>query len=188
MGQHAENFSVMPYLTDTEAFRVPVDLHGRTFCGDLDIRIDSHGQWHYNGNPLVNREMVCLFAAMLVAGDDGRYWLVSPNEIGRIEVDDAPFIAIRKFTAGRGKNRTVSVLTNTDQVITIKADTPLIVKPSPVNGAITLYVMDEHGLEARLSRGAAGELLDLGVSRKENECDAFGLWSCGTFFPLNISV
>mgnify|MGYP003693630191 CR=1 FL=1 len=38
--------------------------------------------------------LVKLFASVLRRETDGRYWLVTPAERGRIEVEDVPFLAV----------------------------------------------------------------------------------------------
>ncbi|HEY9164374.1 MAG TPA: DUF1285 domain-containing protein, partial [Magnetovibrio sp.] len=73
---------------------LPIELDGRAYRGDLDIRIDACGVWHYNHSPIDRKQLMCLFASMLARDGQGRYWLVTPTELGRIEVEDAPLLAV----------------------------------------------------------------------------------------------
>ena len=73
---------------------------GQVICGDLDIRIDQGGVWHYQGSPIGRKELVRLFATVLYRDEDGDYWLVTPAEVGRIEVEDAPLIAVELALSG----------------------------------------------------------------------------------------
>jgi len=169
---------------DQGARVLPVELDGRVFRGDLDIRIDAHGGWHYNQSPIERKDMVCLFASMLVRDRQDRYWLVTPTELGRIEVDDAPLLAVDLFTTGEGVNQEVSFCTNIDQVITVTAQTPLVMKPSPVNGEMTPYVTNADGIEAKLTRQVYYSLVELGVVQDTEGEDVLGVWSGAAFFPL----
>ena len=60
----------------------------------LPIRIDRNGTWYYRGSPIDRKELVCLFASVLRREPDGSCWLETPVERGRIEVEDAPFVAV----------------------------------------------------------------------------------------------
>ena len=59
----------------------------------FQIRIDREGGWHYRGSPIARLPLVKLFATVLRRAEDGSYWLITPGEQGRIEVDDVPFTA-----------------------------------------------------------------------------------------------
>jgi hypothetical protein len=166
------------------ALDLPVPLEGRSYCGDLDIRIDQGGVWYYNGTPIGRKEMVCLFASILVRAEDGVYWLISPTEMGRIEVEDAPFIATQIFTHGDGEDQIISFCTNVDKLITISEDVPIMMKPSPVTGAITPYVMMPGAIEARIERAVYYDLVERGTAMDLDDEEIFGVWSSGSFFPL----
>src|SRR4028119_933135 len=71
-------------------------------CGDLEMRIARDGTWFYKGTPINRKELVCLFASVLKREPDGGYLLETPVERGRIEVEDAPFIAGGVWGRGRG--------------------------------------------------------------------------------------
>ena len=66
------------------------------------MRIARDGTWFYHGSPIGRKPLVKLFASVLRREDDGDYWLVTPAERGRIEVEDAPFIAVEVNAAGAG--------------------------------------------------------------------------------------
>lgn len=153
-------------------------------CGDLGIRIDRQGCWFYHGSPIPRKEMVCLFASMLTRLADGSYGLVTPDERGRIQVEDVPFLAVEVFRCGAGREMTVSFRTNVDEVVTVDGDHPLRIVECPKTGEILPYVMVRDGLEARLTRAVYYELVAQGFEEKVGGEDLYGLWSSGTFFPL----
>lgn len=153
-------------------------------CGDLGIRIDRNGRWFYHGSPINRKEMVCLFASVLSRDDDGRYWLVTPQERGTIVVDDVPFLAVEMFTCQCGRDRVISFRTNVDETVTVDADHPLRIGECPETGEPLPYVMVRDGLEARLTRSVYYELVAKGHEEILNGERVYGLWSSGTFFPL----
>ena len=59
-----------------------------------DIRILKDGTWLYNGTPIGRKNLVRLFSSVLKIDENGDYWLITPAERGRIDVDDVPFLAV----------------------------------------------------------------------------------------------
>ena len=86
-------------------------------CGDLGISIDRQGRWFYHGSPINRKEMVCLFASVMHRAKDGSYLLITPGEMGRIQVEDVPFMAVEMFTAGSGREKVISFRTNMDEIV-----------------------------------------------------------------------
>jgi len=152
--------------------------------GDLGIRIDRSGRWYYHGSPIHRKDMVCLFASMLMRRADGSYWLVTDDETGRIEVEDVPFLAVELFTGGGGRDMMVSFRTNMDELVTVDARHPLRVAEDPRTGEPVPYVLVRDGMEARLTRSVYYELVAIGFEEKVGGDQLYGLWSSGTFFSL----
>lgn len=171
-------------VTGNSAGSLPVELDGRDFRGDLNIRIDACGTWHYNHSPIDRKSMVCLFASMLAKDAQGRYWLVTPTELGRIDVEDAPLLAVDLYVTGSGEAQLIHLATNADQIITISAQTPIVIKASPASGALTPYVVNENGIEAKLTRAVYYSLVEVGTVQDNAPDGLFGVWSGGNFFPL----
>ena len=89
-----------------------------TECGDLPFLIKRDGTWLYRGTPINRKELVCLFASVLRREEDGSWWLQTPAERGRIEVEDAPFVAVELDWTGDGRHQVLSFRTNIDEVVT----------------------------------------------------------------------
>ncbi|MBL6904615.1 MAG: DUF1285 domain-containing protein, partial [Pseudomonadales bacterium] len=68
----------------------PVHLWDPPFCGDMDMVIARDGTWIHEGQPIRRPAMVKLFASVLKLEDDGDYYLVTPVEKVRIQVQDCP--------------------------------------------------------------------------------------------------
>lgn len=152
-------------------------------CGELGIRIDRQGRWFYHGSPIARREMVCLFASMLCRDADGSYLLVAPGEVGRIEVEDVPFLAVEMFVGGAGREQILSFRTNVDALVTLDADHPLRLVGGEIE-APAPYLGLDGGLEARLTRSVYYELVARGWEEERDGEKVYGVWSSGVFFPL----
>lgn len=152
--------------------------------GDLGIRIARDGRWYFDGSPIDRPEMVCLFASMLTRRPDGSFWLVTEDEMGRIEVEDAPFLAVEMFTCGGGRDMVLSFRTNIDAIVTVDAEHRLRLIADTATGEAIPYVEVRDGLEARLTRAVYYELVNHGFEETVGGEELYGLWSSGTFFPL----
>lgn len=153
-------------------------------CGRFDIRIGRDGTWYYQGSPIGRIALIKLFATVLKRDAHGDHWLITPAEQGRIEVDDAPFIAVELNAVGSGPDQVLTLRTNLDEIVTVDAHHPLRVEHDPVSGEPAPYVMVRDGLEARLSRAVYYELVGLGLERRVGDDHLYGVWSRGSFFVL----
>ena len=168
---------------DPEAILAAI-ARGERSCGDFEMRIDRHGTWYYRGSPIGRLELVKLFASVLRRAEDGGYWLVTPAEQGRIEVEDAPFVAVELAAEGRGQGQTLRLRTNLDEWVAVGPDHPLRLADAP-DGAQIPYVEVRRRLEARLARPVFYHLAELAEPAPENGQDGLlGVWSSGHFFPL----
>jgi hypothetical protein len=153
-------------------------------CGDFGLFIGRDGTWFYRGSPIGRKPLVKLFASVLRRDDEGGYWLVTPAEKGRIQVEDVPFVAVEASVAGDGREQTVTLRTNLDEIVTVGRDNPLRVATDPTNGAPAPYVLVRDRLEARLLRPVFYELVERGEEISEGETRILGIWSGGEFFRL----
>jgi hypothetical protein len=147
------------------------------------MRIARDGTWFYRGSPIGRSALVKLFASVLRREADGRYWLVTPAERGRIEVEDVPFLAVALTVEGEGRDQQLIFRTNLDEFVTAGPDTPLRVETS-ASGAPAPYILVRDELEARLARAVFYELVELGTEERIEEATQFGVWSKGAFFRL----
>jgi hypothetical protein len=162
----------------------PPSPNGRVLYETLGIRIDGEGVWHYHGSPIRRKELICLFAAALRRDTQGRYWLVTPAEIGPVEVEDAPFVAVELFVGGRGETQTISFRTNVDEIVTVDAEHPLFSADREHCREAVPYVLLDRRLEARLSRPVYYELAELGEEMEIDGRRCMAVRSCGALFPL----
>jgi hypothetical protein len=154
-------------------------------CGDFNMRIDRNGTWYYQGSPIGRLPLVKLFATVLRRDEDGVYWLTTPVENGRIEVEDAPFIALELLTEGLGRSRTVRFRTNVDDIVTLDPAHPLRVTFDPATGEPRPYVLVRGRLEARIARPVYYHLVEIAEPSPQDPATV-GVWSHGAFFPLGV--
>ncbi len=125
----------------------PLQLWNPELSGDIAIRIARDGSWFHNGGPIRRDSLRNLFASILRREDDGEYYLVTPVEKWRIEVDLHPLIVTDAEITGGNLQLTL----NTGKVITVGDEHQLFLDPSVDNvAAVTLW----HGLTALFSRSA----------------------------------
>lgn len=155
---------------------------GPALCGDIDMRIAQDGTWYYGPSPIGRKALVSLFASVLVRRDDG-FWLITPAEQARIQVDDAPFVAVDLRRDNTDEGPVLSIRTNLDDHVTIDADHPLRMGDTP-NGEHVPYVTVRDGLEARFTRAAYYDLVDAAAVEQVDGLETLGIWSAGLFFPL----
>jgi hypothetical protein len=138
----------------------PVHLWNPPYCGEIDMRIAADGRWYHEGS-LINRpRMVQLFSSILRRDDDGYFYLVTPVERVRINVDDCPFVAQLLDVDGEGAAQQLRFTLNTGEEVVAGAQNALQFDcdddgaPHP-----TLHV--RHGLFALISRSVFYQLVDV---------------------------
>ncbi len=145
-----------------------------------NIRIARDGTWFYNGSPIERLNLVKLFSSVLRRDEQGDYWLITPAERGRIDVEDAPFVAVELKSEGEGQARSLAFRLNTGDLIVAGPDHPLQLRegedgPHP-------YLTVRSGLEALIARPVYYELANLALAEG---AEPAGLWSEGVFFRLD---
>ncbi len=154
-------------------------------CGDFEMRIAADGTWFYRGSPIERQRLVRLFSTVLRREDDGQYWLVTPVERGRIEVEDAPFVAVELSVKGDGPERVLAFRTNLDDWVEAGPEAPLRFEHEPESGEPRPYVLVRAGLEARLLRNVYYHLVELAEPQQIEGRERLGVWSKGRFFPMD---
>ncbi|MBO6783428.1 MAG: DUF1285 domain-containing protein [Alphaproteobacteria bacterium] len=146
------------------------------------MRIARDGTWHYRGSPIERKPLVTLFSSVLTRDDDGQFWLETPVERGRIDVDDAPFVAVEVDVEGEGPGQRLIFRTNLDETVTAGPDHPIRVSFDESTGEPSPYVLVRDRLEALLARPVYYALAELAV--EDPGSGALGVWSGGRFFAL----
>ena len=151
---------------------------------NLGIRIDRMASGIITARPSVAKNWSACSPRALTRDQSGRYWLVTPAEMGPIDVEDAPFLAVELFHAGSDEQQKISLRTNVDEIVTVDDDHPLMMVANGASGEPVPYVRLDKGLEARLTRPVYYELVTLGLETEIDGRKCLGVWSGGHLFPL----
>ncbi|MDP1632331.1 MAG: DUF1285 domain-containing protein [Caulobacter sp.] len=157
----------------------PVHLWHPEHCGEIDIRIRKDGVWFHEGTPIGREALVRLFSTVLRKDPDG-FHLVTPVEKMKIEVEDAPFIAVRVDREGEA----LRFLTNVGDTVEAGPDNAIRVAMDPATGEPRPYVHVRRGLEALIARPVFYELAEMAVERETPEGPTLGVASNGAWFPV----
>ena len=137
----------------------PLHLWHPALSGDIAIRIAADGVWYHEGTAIQRESLVRLFASILRREDDGEYYLVTPAEKWRIQVELHPLIVTDITpTATQSSKPVLQATLNTGKSVEIGAEHPLFLEPSV--GDIPALSL-EHGLTALLSRAVWYRLADM---------------------------
>ena len=148
------------------------------------MRIDRDGTWHYRGSPIGRLPLVKLFATVLRRGPDGSYWLVTPAEQGRIEVEDVPFVAVELRREGAGPDQRLELRTNLDEWVPAGRGPSAAPAATSATAPQVPYVSVRDGLDARVARPVFYDLVELAEPAPDGVDACLGVWSAGQFFPL----
>ena len=165
----------------------PVHLWNPPLCGDIDMRIDRDGTWFYLGSPIGRKELVKLFASVLRHDEDGVHYLVTPVEKCSVEIEDAPFLAVRMKVTGAGKDQIIEFETSVDDVVVVDEAHPLRFETEQGTDGLKPYVLVRARLEALVNRALFYDLVALGVVEPHNGDEWFGVWSSGVFWPMALA-
>lgn len=155
--------------------------------GDFGIRIAKDGIWYHNGLPFTRMALVKLFSTVMQRAENGDYLLATPVERGKIEVEDAPFIAVEMRVEGEGKNQVLKFRTNIDEWVTADADHPIWFVIDDDNAEPRPYLMVRPGpdglpgLEALITRAVFYDLVELAEELADGN---LAVWSGGTLHHL----
>lgn len=157
----------------------PVDKWNPERCGHSGMRISRDGTWYHEGSPINRPAMVRLFSTVLRREPDGRHVLVTPVEMLDIEVESTAFRAVEMRREGEGREQRLAFRLDSGDAVILGPDHPLRLVDTEAGPSPRLSV--RHGLEAELTRPVYYELAELALAGAETPP---GVWSCGTFFPL----
>jgi hypothetical protein len=160
----------------------PVEQWHPPYCGDIGLKIRADGVWLYRESPITRLPLVKLFAGVLRRDADGRHYLVTPAEKVDVVVEDAPFLAVEMELRGGGRDQTLILRTNVDDVLDVGPQHPLRFAIEAESQGLKPYVLVRGGLEARLTRALAYDLVELAL--KDAGGSGLGLYSGGSFFAL----
>lgn len=164
----------------------PVHLWDPPFCGDMDMLIARDGSWIHEGKPIRRMALVKLFASVLKLEADGEYYLVTPVEKVRIQVEDCPFIAQDMDVCGEGNHQSLVFTTNMGEKVEANAEHLLRIDVNAETAEPHPILHVRSGLHALINRAVFYRMVDLAEERRNESGEVYlGIWSGGKFFPLH---
>ena len=174
-------YSLMDALSGVrEKGKPPIHLWHPENVKDIDMVIKSNGDWFHEGGKIERSRLVHLFASVL-RREQEEYFLVTPVEKCKIQVEDVPFQGVLLVVSGTGKSQTLTFTTNVADEVVASDDNKLRFEGLASEPRTYLHVRD--GLEAILNRNVYYQLMDLLVEEMVSGKPWLGLWSDGAFFP-----
>jgi len=144
----------------------PLHLWSPDFSGDIPIVIASDGTWFHEGDPILRESLVRLFASILRREEDGEYYLVTPAEKWRLQVELHPLVV----TDVEMQGDLLCLTLNTGKQLHAGEDHPLFLEPRLDNVAgVHLW----HGLTAIFSRNAWYRLVELADEHGNLHSDSY---------------
>lgn len=143
----------------------PFDKWHPPFCGDIEMTIKADGSWWYMGSPIGREKLVKLFASVLLMEGD-EYFLKTPAEKVRIQVEDAPFVLTQWQTHDTEDGPAIEVISNLGHAAVLSDSHPLEVdhsNPDQPRPYVTLH----RGLKALVHRNVFYQWVD--IARQVNK-------------------
>lgn len=150
---------------------------------EIDIRIARDGSWFHEGRPFKRASLVKLFASVLCRESDG-YYLVTPAEKLRIQVEDAPFVANLVECIDDGGKPAIVFTTNIGTRVVVDGEHPLRVDIDGESGEPRPYVYLYDGLEALIGRSAFYQLASQAEVLERDGANYLCVSSRGRLFEL----
>ena len=151
----------------------PVETWRPKNLGAIDIKITRDGTWVHEGGEIKRKELVQLFSTILVK-EQNSYFLVTPVQKLRIEVEDAPFVAVSFQVRGEPPKTDIIFETNVGELVVLNKEHILwMTEGKP-------YIHVRSGLNALLTRNSFYHLIDYGVEKN----DQLMIYSSGSSFSL----
>jgi hypothetical protein len=157
----------------------PVHLWDPQHCGEIDIVIRRNGLWFHEGTPIGREALVRLFSTVLRKDPDG-FHLVTPVEKLRIQVEDAPFVAVRVDRIGEA----LRFVTNVGDEVEAGPENAIRVEMDPATGEPRPYLHVRRGLDALIARPVFYELAEMASERRTPEGLMMAVASNGFWFPV----
>ncbi|TQV70938.1 DUF1285 domain-containing protein [Aliikangiella marina] len=163
----------------------PVESWNPDFCGEIDLRIDRDGSWFYEGTPIGRRKMQILFSR-IIKKENHDYFLVTPVEKVKIQVDWMPFTIVDfeqvTPTKGKGELPYYRFTDNCDNQFDLKKSSQWQIDRAEGHPLPIINV--RRNLFASFSRSCYYRLVELAEIIEEGEQSHIQLISNGLTFDL----
>lgn len=140
--------------------RPPLHLWHPQLSGDIDITIDAKGVWRHCGDEFKRLAIPKMFARILCKEQE-EYYLKTPVEKWRIQVEQVPFYFIHLDVDESGGTKVLTFISATEDVVTLDIDHPLRIEIDPVTGEPSPFISVRDEMEGKLSRNLYYQLVEM---------------------------
>jgi len=144
----------------------PVHLWNPPLTGEMDMRIATNGDWFYLGSKIERKSMVKLFSTILKKQEND-YFLVTPVEKFKINVDDAPFVAV-EVDKVESDVQALVFRTNVDDEVVANAEHEIKVNIDLATSQPRPYLHIRDGLDALIHRNVFYQLVEWAYEKDIN--------------------
>lgn len=148
---------------------------------DIGMRISRNGTWWYQGSPIERGQMVRMFSRVL-RREGSDYFLVTPVEKVRIEVEAAPLLAVRMEVRQGDDGPDIAFQTNVGDIVIADREHPIRVHGTPEAPLPVVVVRDD--IEALIARNIYYDLVNQGEIVDINGAETLTVHSRGESFGL----
>ena len=127
------------------------------------IKIKSNGEWLYQNTLIKKKTIIKLFSSVLVADEKGNFYLETPAEKGKIEVEDSPFVITSFVIKGLNKNQEIIFKTNIDEEIVLSKKNSLFYKK--YKQSFIPYVVIRKNINAKILRSVYYQLINKFINK-----------------------
>lgn len=162
-----------------KGFRPPIENWHPTTVGEMEFLIRRDGVWEHE-NREIHRTSIAKVFSTILRKESSDYYLVTPVQKFRVQVEATPFVIKDMEFSGSGKDQQVLLKTNFDEVVPLDEEHPLSVTPDSQGDPLPLVrVRDE--LDARILSTVYARFVDL---VEDPSADQLKLWSFGQLFEV----
>jgi len=161
----------------------PVHLWHPAHTQDIGMRVSRDGTWWYQGSPIRRERLVRMFSRVL-RRDGPEYFLVTPVEKVRLDVEVTPLLAVRMETRRGDNDLEIAFQMNTGDIVVADRAHPIRVHGTGEAPLPVVVVRD--GIEALLARSVYYELVEQGEIENIDGRQVLVVKSRGEAFELGV--
>jgi len=188
------------YLKSTAGIREgrsipPLEKWHPDNIADMDLVIKANGKWWHEGGEMTRESLVSLFATILWKEEHKgvtEYFLKTPVQKIRIQVEDAPLLINDVGIVQEGSNSWLEFTTTTGDVVRLDDEHPITLKAyhssdkEEIEMQVRPYMPVRNGLTALIGRNTFYHLTEIGELTEQNGQAILTLQSGGKSYQLSM--
>lgn len=154
--------------------------------GEMDLVIKANGEWWHEGTKITRQSLVDLFASILWQ-EGSEYYLKTPVEKLRINVEDVPFLITEVNVIEQKEQGTslIEFITSTGDVVHLDDEHPL--EMGEYQGEERPYIEVRFGMKGLISRNVLMHLTKIGELTELDGKTSLTLHSGGKAYSVTVS-